>query len=342
MKKYLILFLSIFIFASCTRMAINVANNKAERNEFYKGILELDKSVRKDTDNEELFESYENIFSRGKDYYNSTNEARELFLMEKLYLDLPDNIKQKLPNISVDINKHRKNGERIADDLFRNTQLMGENTYREKIKKYKQYKKVLTYNPNEKNRVENELKKLDRKIEKTYAYRINGNDSNLNFEIENKFSQEIKNNTFRYSGASPDMTLEINVHTLYFYPEDVNMQSFPKQYTENYKDANGKDNINIVSYSENIYRKSTSMGVRLNYKLVSNFTGEVIFSGSKNFDKRYDEKWKTYFIISNKIFNKNKLPKDENEKNVPSRKKITEDITKEILNTIDADFKKLP
>lgn len=36
MKKYLILFLSIFIFTSCTRMAINSANNKAARNEFYK------------------------------------------------------------------------------------------------------------------------------------------------------------------------------------------------------------------------------------------------------------------------------------------------------------------
>ena len=342
MKKYLILFLSILIFASCTRLAINSANSKAAKNEFYKGILELDNSMRKDTENKELYESYENIFNRGIDYYNSISETRELFLMEKLYLDLPDNIKQKLPSINVDINKHRKNGERIASNLFENTQLMGENTYREKIKKYKQYKKVLTYNPNEKNKVENELKKLDKKIEKTYSYRINGNDSTLNSEIENKFSQEIKNNTFRYSSANSDVRLEINVDMVYFYPEDVDMKSFPKQYTENYKDSNGKDNINIVSYSENIYRKSTSMGVRLNYRLISNLTGEVIFNGSKDFEKRYDEKWKTYFIISDKIFNKGKLPKDENEKNVPSKKKIVEDITKEILNTIDADFHKLP
>ena len=276
--------------------------------------------MRKDTENKELFESYENIFNRGKSYYNSTDEIRELFLMEKLYLDLPDNVKQKLPGIYVDINKHRKNGEKIASDLFENTQSMGENTYREKIKKYKQYKKVLTYNPNEKNKVEDELKKLNKKIEKTYSYRINGNDSAFN----------------------SDVILEINVQTLYFYPEDVNMQSFPKQYTENYKDSNGKDNINIVSYSENIFEKTTSMGVRLNYRLVSNLTGEVIFNGSKNFDKKYEEKWKTYYIISSKVFNKEKLPKDENEKIVPSRKKITEDITKEILNTIDADFHKLP
>ena len=183
---------------------------------------------------------------------------------------------------------------------------------------------------------------MNKKIEKTYSYRINGNDSALNSEIENKFSQEIKNNSFRYSAFNSDVILEINVQTLYFYPEDVNMQSFPKQYTENYKDSNGKDNINIVSYSENIYRKSTSMGVRLNYKLISNLTGEVIFNRNKDFEKRYDEKWKTYYIISSKVFNKDKLPKDENEKNVPSRKKITEDITKEILNTIDADFHKLP
>ena len=342
MKKYLILFLSILIFASCTRLAINSANSKAAKNEFYKGILELDNSMRKDTENKELYESYENIFNRGIDYYNSINETRELFLMEKLYLDLPDNIKQKLPSINVDINKHRKNGERIASNLFENTQSMGENTYREKIKKYKQYKKVLTYNPNEKNKVEDELKKLNKKIEKTYSYRINGNDSALNSEIENKFSQGIKNNSFRYSAFNSDVILEINVQTLYFYPEDVNMQGFPKQYTDNYKDSNGKDNINIVSYSENIYRKSTSMGVRLNYRLISNLTGEVIFNGSKDFEKRYDEKWKTYYIISSKVFNKDKLPKDENEKNVPSRKKITEDITKEILNTIDADFHKLP
>jgi len=320
MKKYLILFFSILIFASCTRLAINSANSKAAKNEFYKGILELDNSMRKDTENKELYESYENIFNRGIDYYNSINETRELFLMEKLYLDLPDNIKQKLPSINVDINKHRKNGERIASNLFENTQSMGENTYREKIKKYKQYKKVLTYNPNEKNKVEDELKKLNKKIEKTYSYRINGNDSAFN----------------------SDVILEINVQTLYFYLEDVNMQGFPKQYTENYKDSNGKDNINIVSYSENIYRKSTSMGVRLNYRLISNLTGEVIFNGSKDFEKRYDEKWKTYYIISSKVFNKDKLPKDENEKIVPSRKKITEDITKEILNTIDADFHKLP
>ena len=71
-------------------------------------------------------------------------------------------------------------------------------------------------------------------------------------------------------------------------------------------------------------------------------TTAIRCTGSKDFEKRYDEKWKTYYIISSKVFNKDKLPKDENEKNVPSRKKITEDITKEILNTIDADFHKLP
>ena len=342
MKKYLILFLSILIFSSCTRLAINTANSKAAKNEFYQGILELDNSMRKDIENKELFEIYQNIFNKGQNYYNSTSEIRELFLMEKLYLDLPDNIKQRLPGIYVDINKHKKNGEKVASDLLKNTQLMGENSYQEKIKKYKQYKQVLTYNPNEKNKVENELKKLDKKLEKTYSYRINGNDAVLNSEIENKFSQEIKNNIFRYSSTNSDVILEINVKTLYFYPEDVNMQSFPKQYTENYKDSNGKDNINIVSYSENIYRKSTSMGVRLNYRLISNLTGEVIFNGSKDFEKRYDEKWKTYYIISNKVFNKDKLPKDENEKSVPSRKKMTEDITKEILNIIDTDFQRLP
>ena len=74
MKKYLILLLSILIFVSCTRLTINSANNKAARNEFYRGILELNNSMRKDIDNKELFASYEDIFNRGKNYYNSMKQ----------------------------------------------------------------------------------------------------------------------------------------------------------------------------------------------------------------------------------------------------------------------------
>ena len=36
-EKYLILFFSILIFTSCTRMAINTANSKATKNQFYQG-----------------------------------------------------------------------------------------------------------------------------------------------------------------------------------------------------------------------------------------------------------------------------------------------------------------
>lgn len=341
-KKYLVLLLSVLIFVSCTRLAINSAKESAANNEYYKGILELDEPIRKDINNKELFESYQNIFNRGENYYNSRNEMKDLFLMEKLYLELPDSIKQKLSDINVDINKHKRNGENIATDLFKNTKLMEENTYREKIKKYKQYKKVLTYNPNEKSKVESELNKLDKKLEKTYTYRVNGNDSSLNSEIESRFSEEIKNNMFRYSNGSPDVRLEIDADMIYFYPENINMQSFPKQYIENYKDSNGKENTNIVSYTENIFTKTTSMRVKFNYRLVSNLTGEVIFNGNKNLDKEYEEKWRTYFIISNKIFNRDKFPKDEKEKNVPSKKKIIEDMAKKILITIDDDFYDLP
>ena len=82
---------------------------------------------------------------------------------------------------------------------------------------------------------------------------------------------------------------------VYFYPEDVDMKSFPKQYTENYKDSNGKDNTNIVSYSENIFKKTTSMGVRLNYRLVSNLTGEIILMEVKTLIKKYEEKMENIF-----------------------------------------------
>lgn len=83
------------------------------------------------------------------------------------------------------------------------------------------------------------------------------------------------------------------------------------------------------------------MGVRFNYRFVFNLIGEIIFNGSKNFDKKYEEKWKIYFIILDKIFNRNRLLKDENEKSVFFKKKIVEDIIKEILSIIDVDFYKL-
>ena len=38
------------------------------------------------------------------------------------------------------------------------------------------------------------------------------------------------------------------------------------------------------------------------------------------------------------MFNKDKLQKAENKKSVSSKKKITEEVTKEILNRINADF----
>ena len=62
-KKYLILFLSILIFTSCTKLVTNLAKKNVANNEYYEEIFELDELIRKNIDAKELFKSHSNIFN---------------------------------------------------------------------------------------------------------------------------------------------------------------------------------------------------------------------------------------------------------------------------------------
>lgn len=338
-KKIILMFLSMIFLVSCTQITINSANRSATKNEYYEALSLLDEPIREKIDNENLVKSYQEIFNKGKIYYSEKNDMQNLFLLEKLYLDLPNKIKDKLFSIEVDVEKHGKNGKIIADKLFEEAGKSKENTYKEKVAKYRKYKKIFVYNPQD-NKVKNELDRLDKNIEKTYIYRINGDDYLLNKEIEDNITTELKNNNFKYSNKNPDLDLEINLELLNYNPAKVNMQSFPKQNRVASKDNNGKEVVDVVNYIENRFTNSTDIRIKLKYKLISNISREVIFSGEKIFEKEYEEKWKTYYVISGKVTNK--IPKDETEKTVPSKKKMISDIKKDILNYIDSDFKNLP
>ena len=338
-KKIILMFLSMIFLVSCTQMTINSANRSAIKNEYYEALSLLDEPIREKIDNENLVKSYQEIFNKGKIYYSEKNDMQNLFLLEKLYLDLPNKIKDKLFSIEVDVEKHEKNGKIIANKLFEEAGKSKENTYKEKVAKYRKYKKIFVYNPQD-NKVKNELDRLDKNIEKTYIYRINGDDYLLNKEIEDNITTELKNNNFKYSNKNPDLDLEINLELLNYNPAKVNMQSFPRQNRVVSKNNNGKEVVDVVNYIENRFTNSTDIRIKLKYKLISNISREVIFSGEKTFEKEYEEKWKTYYVISGKVTNK--IPKDETEKPVPSKKKMISDIKKDILNYIDSDFKNLP
>lgn len=340
-KKILFTYFIILTFISCTRMTINSANNKAAHNDFYSGIEVLDTKIRKDFSNQELVKSYETIFNKGENYYTSTNNLRDLFLMEELYLDLPQDTKNSLSSISVDLKKHKATGQQVAQNILKEAKSITENTYRNKVKKYNLLRDISIFDKNLALNTKNDMERVLSKIEKTYKTDIKSNDYDLSQAIEN-YVHSGQGRLFKYATSNPDMKLEINVEVLSYIPANIDMQPFPKQYTETYKDNNGKELVNIVKYYENRYTNKTSMKVQFSYKLISNLTGEVIANGTKHFNKSYEEKWKTYYLLTNKVINANKIPRDEKEKEVPNKNKIITELTNNIFELINNDLAQLP
>lgn len=341
MKKYLLIILTLLLFLSCTKLTINSANSKAAHNDYYSGIGILDEKIRKDYTNQELVKSYEKIFNKGEEYYNSVNKLEDLYLMEELYLDLPQNVKNVLTDIVLNEKKHKSIGETVAKNYLQEANVISENSYKNKVKKYNLLQRISIFDRNLANKIKIDLDKVYSKIEKTYKPQIKSNDYDLSASIE-KYIYSGQGRVFKYSNSNPDMRLEIDLNVLSYYPASINMQPFPKQYTEVYKDENGKEAVNVVKYYENRFTKKTGMRVNFSYRIVSNLTGEVIISGAKQFNKNYEEKWKTYYLLSNRVMNANKVPKDEVEKGVPKKNQIVEEITNNIFELINSDLAQLP
>lgn len=78
------------------------------------------------------------------------------------------------------------------------------------------------------------------------------------------------------------------------------------------------------------------------YKLVSNLTGEVLISNRKSIEKNYNESWKTYYISSFRIDKKKQIPNDEAEKHVPTKEEIYQAAFQEMFDTINKDINNLP
>ena len=227
-------------------------------------------------------------------------------------------------------------------NLLKEAEAIQEDSYANKIKKYKAYKSLTAYNPSYKAKLSSRINELLNKIEKTYNFNVIGADLIFQDIIDNGLYDNIENKIFTYSTNNPDVTLQIEMSSINYNKPVVNVKTIPKEYSERYTNKEGNEILNVVKYYENETTETAGLTFVVEYKLISNLTGEILVSDRKSIEKNYNESWKTYYISSFRIDKKKQIPNDEKEKHVPSKEKIYQSAFQEMFNIINKDINSLP
>lgn len=227
-------------------------------------------------------------------------------------------------------------------NLLKEAEAIQEDSYANKIKKYKAYKSLTAYNPSYKAKLSSRINELLNKIEKTYNFNVIGADLVFQDIIDNGLYDNIENKIFTYSTSNPDVTLQIEMSSINYNKPVVNVKTIPKEYSERYTNKDGNEILNVVKYYENETTETAGLTFMVEYKLVSNLTGEVLVSNRKSIEKNYNESWKTYYISSFRIDKKKQIPSDEKEKHVPAKQEIYKAAFHEMFDTINKDINSLP
>ena len=227
-------------------------------------------------------------------------------------------------------------------NLLKEAETIQEDTYANKIKKYKAYKSLTAYNPSYKAKLSSKINELLNKIEKTYNFNVSGADLVFQDILDNGLYENIENKIFTYSTNNPDVTLQIEMSSINYNKPVVNVKTIPKEYSERYTNKDGNEILNVVKYYENETTEIAGLTFVVEYKLVSNLTGEVLVSNRKSIEKNYNESWKTYYISSFRIDKKKQIPSDEKEKHVPAKEEIYKAAFQEMFDTINKDINSLP
>ena len=227
-------------------------------------------------------------------------------------------------------------------NLLKEAEAIQEDSYANKIKKYKAYKSLTAYNPSYKAKLSSRINELLNKIEKTYNFNVIGADLVFQDIIDNGLYDNIENKIFTYSTNNPDVTLQIEMSSINYNKPVVNVKTIPKEYSEKYTNKEGNEILNVVKYYENETTETAGLTFIVEYKLVSNLSGEVLVSNRKSIEKNYNESWKTYYISSFRIDKKKQIPSDEKEKHVPAKQEIYKAAFHEMFDTINKDINSLP
>ena len=229
-----------------------------------------------------------------------------------------------------------------SKNLLRDAEVMPEDNYANRVKKYKAYNSLIAFNPNYKSNVEAKMGELKSKIESTYTIKVSVTDLILQNLTKKEEFNNIGSKVFNYSNTNPDLNLLVDISSVNYIKPTVNVKTAPKEYSEEYVNREGNKVLNVVKYYENETTKTTALSFVVTYKLVSNLTGEVLFHYKKTVDKSYKESWKNYYVSSFRMNKRKQIPSDEPEKSVPTKEQIYQIAYEEMYDMIQKEINNLP
>ena len=229
-----------------------------------------------------------------------------------------------------------------SKNLLRDAEVMPEDNYANRVKKYKVYNSLIAFNPTYKSNVEAKMGELKSKIESTYTIKVSVTDLILQNLTKKEEFNNIGSKVFNYANTNPDLNLLVDITSVNYSKPTINVKTAPKEYSEEYVNSEGNKVLNVVKYYENETTKATALSFVVTYKLVSNLTGEVLFHYKKTVDKSYKESWKNYYVSSFRINKRKQIPSDEPEKSVPTKEQIYQIAYEEMYDMIQKEINNLP
>jgi len=226
--------------------------------------------------------------------------------------------------------------------LLRDAEEISEDSYANRVKKYKAYNSLVAFNPSYKPEVEAKIGDLKSKIENTYTVKVSVTDLVLQNLTKKEEFNNVGSKVFNYSNNNPDLNLLVDISSVNYTKPAINVKTAPKEYSEEYINSDGNRVLNVVKYYENETTKTTSLSFVVTYKLVSNLTGEVLFHYKKTIDKSYNESWKNYYVSSFRMNKRKQIPSDEPEKSVPTKEQIYQSAYEEMYDMIQKEINNLP
>ena len=229
-----------------------------------------------------------------------------------------------------------------SKNLLRDAEVMPEDNYANRVKKYKAYNSLVAFNPTYKSNVEAKMGELKSKIESTYTVKVSVTDLILQNLTKKEDFNSVGSKVFNYTNTNPDLNLLVEISSVNYSKPTVNVKTAPKEYSEEYVNSEGNKVLNVVKYYENETTKTTALSFVVTYKLVSNLTGEVLFHYKKTIDKSYKESWKNYYMSSFRMNKRKQIPNDEPEKSVPTKEQIYKIAYEEMYDMIQKEINNLP
>ena len=229
-----------------------------------------------------------------------------------------------------------------SKNLLRDAEVMPEDNYANRVKKYKAYNSLIAFNPNYKSNVEAKMGELKSKIESTYTIKVSVTDLILQNLTKKEEFNNVGSKVFNYTKTNPDLNLLVDISSVNYSKPTINVKTAPKEYSEEYVNSEGNKVLNVVKYYENETTKTTALSFVVTYKLVSNTTGEVLFHYKKTIDKSYKESWKNYYMSSFRMNKRKQIPNDEPEKSVPTKEQIYKIAYEEMYDMIQKEINNLP